>query len=60
MDKIGFEEWMKKVDAILADSFMGLDSSDLPDCNYADWHEDGYSPRQACRMAVRYAEGRED
>ena len=57
--KTGFAEWMQKVDAILV-ATLGMESADLPDCCYADWHEDGYTPRQAARMAVRVADGNDE
>ena len=52
-----FEQWMKEVDAILSAKLMGLTSSDLPDCCYAMWHEDGVTPKSAAARAIRYAKG---
>jgi hypothetical protein len=46
-----FEEWMAQVDAILIKRF-GIESADLPDCCYADWYEDGFTPSQAVEMAL--------
>ena len=50
------DAWMKAVDAIVSARY-GLSVYDLPDCCYADWHEDGYTPAQAARKAVRSANG---
>jgi len=47
---------MSAIDAILV-SRLGLSSADLPDVCYADWYDDGVSPRSAAARAVRYAKG---
>ncbi len=52
--KKSFEDYMKEVDAILSRR-VGLTSSDLPDCMYCDWHEDGVSPKSAAAKAIKYA-----
>jgi len=49
-----FIDWMAKVDAILVRK-CGLDSRDLPDWTYADAFEDGYTPAEAARSALRAA-----
>lgn len=54
-----FEAWLTKVDTILV-SRCGVESADLPDCCYADWHEDGYTPSQAARKALRMADGNDE
>jgi len=53
-----FQAWMAKVDAILV-SKTGLESADLPDVCYREMHDDGDSPSQAARAAIRYAQGGE-
>jgi hypothetical protein len=50
MPKMTFEEWMRQVDAAL-----GMDHRDLPDYCYKDAFEDGDSPKQAARAAMRAA-----
>ena len=54
-NKISFADWMKKVDEILMTALY-LDSRDLPDCCYRDWHESGMSPADAARQAIRDAQ----
>lgn len=56
--KLSFDDWMRAVDSILARK-LGLTSADLPDCCYADWHENGVTPRNAANRAVRNAKGEE-
>jgi hypothetical protein len=51
-----FDAWMRQVDAYLFDE-LGLTSADLPDMLWADWHEEGLTPRQAARRALRAVEG---
>ena len=51
-----FEQWMAAVDAEVQ-AKIGLSIYDLPDCCYADWHEDGFTPKQAARKALRAANG---
>ena len=51
-----FPAWLAAVDAIITRKY-GVSLDDLPDCNTADWHEDGYTPRQAAAMAVDIADG---
>ena len=51
-----FEQWMKEVDAYL-NKHHGLDSRDLDDCCYADWHAQKVTPRLAARRAVRLSGG---
>ena len=55
MPKITFEKWMKQVNAKIASRCGGLDSEDLPDVCYSDFYEDGLTPTQAAREAIRYA-----
>lgn len=51
-----FQAWIDKVDSLVSGS-LGLGLDDLPDCCYADWHEDGVSARDAARMALAAAFG---
>jgi Family of unknown function (DUF5419) len=53
-EKAGFDAWMKKVDAALVKK-CGLDNRDLPDWNYLDAFEDGYSPSKAASAAFQAA-----
>ena len=49
-----FRLWMAKVDLLVA-ATCGLSTSDLPDCCYSDWFEDGMSPRAAAKKAIKLA-----
>lgn len=51
---MSFEQYMQKVDSILSQK-VGLTSSDLPDVCYADWHEEGVTPKSAAARAIKYA-----
>lgn len=46
-----FDQWMQKVDKII-ENVCGLSSQDLPDKNYLDFWEDGYTPTQAAKVAL--------
>jgi hypothetical protein len=52
--KLSFDQWVKKVDAILL-ATVGVGLSDLPDVAYADWYEDGVSPTTAAKRAKKNA-----
>ena len=52
-----FEAGMTAVDTEIARRVMGFTSSDLPDCCYADWYEDGVSVKSAAVRAIRSAKG---
>lgn len=54
MAKKTFEEWMRAVDVAIA-ARVGLGSSDLPDCPYRDWYEDGKTPAGAASAAIKAA-----
>jgi len=54
MNKLTFEDWMKKVDKII-ESRVGLSSDDLPDVCYRDWYDDGISPDRAANRAIKSA-----
>jgi len=53
MAKRSFEEWMAAVDALISYALAGLNSSDLPDCCYLDWYDDGVTPKGAAKRALR-------
>ena len=53
--KLSFEEWMKAVDAALV-AKCGIASSDLPDCPYSQWFEDGKTPTGAAAKAIKAAQ----
>ncbi len=46
--------WFAAVDAIVQ-RMIGLSAADLPDAPYRDWYEDGETPRQAAKAAIRLA-----
>jgi hypothetical protein len=50
--KLTYDEWMKKVDAILFRRY-GITSADLIDCCYADWYADGKTPAGAVSAAIK-------
>lgn len=52
--KIGFDFWMVLVDRAVT-QISALSVGDLPDCCFADWYDDGMSPRTAARKAIRAA-----
>jgi hypothetical protein len=49
-----FAQWMHSVDLTIQ-RITGLSADDLPDYCYRDAYEDGLSPAQAARRAVRAA-----
>lgn len=53
--KSSFEAWMAKVNAYV-EKLAGLSADDLPDCCYRDWYDDGVSPANAARRALKCAE----
>lgn len=52
MGKMTFEQWMDKVDRLIANRTYGMTSADLADQPYRDWYDDGMSPKQAARQAL--------
>jgi hypothetical protein len=50
----GFDTWMKLVDRKCQERH-GLSIYDLPDACFADFYEDGYTPAEAVREAIRAA-----
>lgn len=50
-DGISFEKWMRTVDQILVKK-CGLPSDDLPDMLWAQWWEDGLTPRNAVEACL--------
>ncbi len=55
MTKPSFEDWMRRVDAVITGRLCGLVSSDLPDCCYRDWFDAGVGPPEAARRAIANA-----
>ena len=55
MDDIRQTEWWKRVVAAVGHLTGGLHPDDLPDYCYADAHEDGLTPVQTARLAIRAA-----
>jgi hypothetical protein len=53
--KKSFSAWMALVDAAIS-AKIGLSSSDLPDCPFMDWWEDGMSAASAAKKALKNAE----
>jgi len=53
---VAFDSWMRSVDA-WCEKLYGVSVYDLPDCCFADWHEDGMTPKSAARKAVRSMDG---
>jgi hypothetical protein len=54
-----FPAWMRAVDAQV-EALAGCNIYDLPDCRYRDWYDDGLTPYQAARRAIRNANDEED
>lgn len=50
--KNSFEDWMREVDQTLARE-LGMISDDLIDVCYRDWYDDGKTPTQAAKKAIR-------
>ena len=50
-----FDEWKREADAICI-KLSGVSLDDLPDCAFRDWYEDGHTPTQAAKKAIRQAE----
>jgi hypothetical protein len=53
-----YEQWKESANDA-AFRITGLTLDDLPDVPLADWFEDGLTPTQAARRAIRYANGDE-
>lgn len=51
---MNFDIWMQKVDSLLS-KHIGLSSADLPDYCYRDEFDDGATPAQAAKAAIRAA-----
>lgn len=54
-----FDVWMREVDLYLL-KLIGFTTSDLIDCPYADWFDDGVGPRAAARAAIKNEKGEFD
>jgi len=52
LEETKFEMWIREVDSEVA-KILGMGASDLPDQNYRDLYEDGFSPKEAARAAVQ-------
>lgn len=46
------DAWMDKVDRHV-EAIAGLSVWDLDDCPFSDWHDEGYSPREAAQAALQ-------
>jgi hypothetical protein len=47
-----FDAWLRRVDNALM-RLCGIGTADLVDCCYADWYDEGLSPSEAARRALR-------
>jgi hypothetical protein len=47
-----FAAWRTNVDASL-ERIAGVCGDDLGDCDYAEWYDEGMTPNQAARAALR-------
>lgn len=54
MPKVTFEVWMRCVNHHVH-TLCGLSVHDLPDCCFKDWYDDGKSPLNAAKKAIRMA-----
>ena len=54
-----YQAWMKRVD-VWSWRLAGCSSSDMADVCYSDMYEDGFTPKQAARRAVRNEMGEDD
>ena len=50
-----FDVWMRKVNSAVEAATGGLSVSDLPDCCFRDWFDDGVSPSAAAKRALKNA-----
>ena len=53
-EPFGFGTWKAKVDALIS-AKCGITSDDLPDYCYRDAFEDGATPAQAAKAAIKAA-----
>lgn len=51
-----FDDWLVEVDRVVSGR-VGLGVSDLEDCAYRDWYEDGVRAATAATRAIRNAGG---
>jgi hypothetical protein len=54
MPKMPFEKWLELVDRYVKEETF-LSYQDLPDCPYADWYQDGVTPKSAAKRAIKRA-----
>ena len=52
--KLDFDAWYKEVNKSV-EAKTGMSCEDMPDCPYADWHEEGMSPKAAAAKCIRMA-----
>jgi hypothetical protein len=50
-----FDAWMEAVDNAVQ-ALCGASVHDLPDCPFADWYADGWTPKEAAREASENAD----
>ena len=55
-DQRKFDEWKESV-ASIVERRTGMSLSDLPDCSYADWFQQGVTPKGAANRAIKEAGG---
>ena len=58
MNNQNYDAWMRDVN-IYIEKCAGCSADDLPDCCYADWHDQGMTVGAAARKAIRSAKDEE-
>ena len=53
---VSFDAWMEDVDST-CQRLCGCSVHDLEDCCFNDWFEDGLTPREAAKAAIRNSDG---
>lgn len=56
MAKKSFEDWMEAISADLWRAF-GITVEDLPDCDYWEMWDSGFTPARAASFAIKNAGG---
>jgi hypothetical protein len=51
--RISFKLWMEETDAHL-DRYEGTNTLDYPRVPWAEWYDEGYTPRRAAQFAIGY------
>lgn len=49
---MSFDQWFAQVDQEIW-LICGLGADDLADCPYRDWYNDGITPKEAARRALK-------